>query len=221
MNFELRRGAAADCEFLGLAIRDAERAHTSRGLWDILIADEELIPQVLAKCCLLEDSIYYYDRFSIVWDLEKNKPIASACGYCYPNLGVGKTLKLIMKILKDEWSWTEEQVDAAFERLSALDGSFPTNIDWDNGSTWMIEAVFTDREYRRQGLGKMVVSAARSDPRSKDLNCQRCWITCSVGNDAAFNLYQSLGFSLIGDGSTIQSSAELKFHVLESFYSEI
>jgi ribosomal protein S18 acetylase RimI-like enzyme len=212
---EVRRGTETDCNFLASAIRDAERAHTTRGLWDILIDDPELVLPVLARCCQLQDSIYFYERFYLVWDLTNNKPVASACGYCYPELGVGKTLDLIMKLLKDEWSWTDEQAEAALKRLSNLENSFPTNIDWENGPTWMIEAVYTDSEYRRQGLGRLVVSAARSASQMKENNCQRCWITCSVGNDAAFRLYESLGFVLIGDGRTIQSDAELKFHVLE------
>jgi GNAT superfamily N-acetyltransferase len=213
--FEIRSGTVTDCEFLGVAIRDAERAHTNRGLWDILIENNEIISAVLGKSCLYAGSVYFYPRFLIVWDLENNKPVASACGYCHPEFGIGQTIPIILNILKKDYHWTDEDATRALGRLSVLDGSFPTNVDWDNGNTWMVEAVYTDPEYRRQGLGRLIVQAARSEEEARNHNCHRCWITCSLGNEAALQLYQSIGFQLVGDATTLSSNSELKFHVLE------
>jgi GNAT superfamily N-acetyltransferase len=217
--FEIRSGTVEDCQFLGVAIRDAERAHSNRGLWDILIENNEIISEVLSKSCLAPGSVYFYPRFLIVWDLENNKPVSSACRYCSPELGIGQTIPIILEILKRDYQWTDEEITKALDRLSILDGSFPTNVNWDDGNTWMIEAVYTNPEYRRQGLGKLIVQAAISEDEAKNHHCHRCWITCSLGNEAAYHLYQSVGFQLIGDAATIQSNSELKFHVLEIVFA--
>lgn len=218
---EIRQGTAQDSVFLGQAIRDAERAHSSGGLWDLLIPDPALVAQVLSDVTFYPESVYFYERFWIVWDIEKNIPIASACGYAYPECCMSKTIPIMTKILHDKYQWNDEDVEKALVRLSILDGSFPSNVDWDlHGPTWMVEAVYTDPNYRRRGLGKLIVTTARSKGSLLPHQCQRCWITCSLGNDAAYYLYLSIGYHLIGDANTVEGDGEFKFHVLEYLYDE-
>lgn len=241
--FVIKNGTVDDCNFLSYSIRDAERAHLKQGIWDIFIGQthqlqqteegkeekegeggegeeeqEDITIKLLYKCCLIDNCVYFYKRFSIVWDKELNKQVASACGYIYPDCSLSNLIPRMTNILCADFSWSSEEIDNALNRLNFLENALPPNVNWDDGQkTWIIEGVYTDPEYRRQGLGHMVVTAAR-DAGLQYPECSRCWITCSVGNQAAFRLYQQVGFNLIGDGETAPCEGEVRFHILEYKY---
>ncbi len=235
--FEISPATLDDIPFLGQAIRDAERANEKNGLWDLIMEESiketeiereierermsTLLQEILALSCHQPDSVYYYKRFLIIREKETKKPIATACGYHYPDYSISHTISIVLRILQENYSWNNQEIDKAYERLGVLEHSLPSSVDWESGSKkWIIEAVFTDSSYRGNGLGKAIVSAlCHACPNT--LECPRCWITCSVGNEVAFHVYQRVGFQLIGDGNSSDCVGDLRYHILEYLYSPL
>mmetsp|Transcript_9098 Transcript_9098/g.13695 ORF Transcript_9098/g.13695 Transcript_9098/m.13695 type:complete len:223 (-) Transcript_9098:304-972(-) len=205
---KVRNATVQDCDFIGLAIRDAERAHTGHGIWDVYVNGcqvDNIAAKALAHVAKYgEKSIYHYTRFFVV-ENEEGQPVASACGYPYPVCSFLETMAAMGEAMRHLADWTDSDVLLAKERLEFMADSFPQDLDW--GSRWMVEGVYTSPSYRGRGLGELALRAAVEAGREKDLNS--CWITCAVGNDGACRLYERVGFKVIGEGNSEQCMAVL------------
>jgi translation initiation factor 4G len=212
--FTVAKANESDCDFLGVAIRQAERGHTGRGMWDVFIEDsdiENIVALALTHACLHgEDSIHHYSRFFIARNSATMEPVASACGYIYPCVNDIPTIDAVGKAMIEIAGWDESKIKDAKEKLDFLWMSLPIGLDWSTNGRWMIEGVYTDPSYRGKGLGEKILRAAveagreagREAREAGHAGCDSCWITCAVGNDGACKLYERVGFTVLGEGNS-------------------
>lgn len=221
MSVTVERAKESDCDFLGFAVLQAERAHTGRGVWDEYFGSCDSAVKYLSLACRssdIEGNIYHYSRFFVVRDSVTGKPLASACGYSSSECGFISTATIVGKGLVNDSIWTEDEAEAATNRLLFTGDCFPPNLSWD-GCRWMIEGVYTDSQFRGKGYGELVLRAAIEAGRENGQN--NCWITCAVGNSSAHRLYDRIGFTLLGAGYNEECIAKLStpgFEVLNFAY---
>jgi GNAT superfamily N-acetyltransferase len=197
--FIVDKAALKDSAFLGIAARNAERAHTGRGLWDVLGGDTFDIASVLEHACLNDaKSHLHISRFFVVRDTSAADVVACGCGYIYPDCSIEKSKPGINTALATLYGHTERNISEAWERLSFLDACFP---DFEYDGSWMVEAVYTSPDHRGKGLATLVVQAVLDEGRINS-GCRKALITCAIGNEAAKRVYERLGFEVVGKGES-------------------
>jgi GNAT superfamily N-acetyltransferase len=207
-------------EFLGVAIRDSERAHTGKGLWDIGLLDycNEERAEILGETCLnAVEAHFHVSRMFVAVDGTTNKPVAALCGFYYPEYRLGKTFDCISTTISEKYHSKFSSVEDAKKIWDPvnlfLDDSFPEEVDYDN--SWMIEAVYTSPRYRGQGLAsKLMLEVLK---KGKSLGYHKSLITCAVGNEKARSIYEKFGYQLVGTGNSeecMKSIGSPGFYVL-------
>eukprot|EP01039_Chlorochromonas_danica_P002600 gene2600-2843_t len=203
----LGKALLSDSIFLATAVRDAERAHTGVGLWDVLgdagsgsgsgsTVDMSL---VLEHVCVNDEaSHFHFSRFHVVRCALSNDIAAVACGYVYPICSMSNSKPGINLALKSIYNWSEEEVSQAWHRLQFLDDCFP---DFDYDDSWMLEAVYTAPSHRGKGFAAEVLRSLLAEGKASS-GCKKALITCAIGNDRAKRLYERVGFTVVGQGSS-------------------
>jgi GNAT superfamily N-acetyltransferase len=200
-------------EFLGIAIRDAERSHTGKSLWDLALKSfsEAERANVLAETCLNDPKSHFHvSRMFVARDTATNKPVASVCGHFFPEFRLGKTLDCISQVILEKFPTkfnSIEEVKLLWEAASFLKKSFPAEVDFCD--SWMIDVVYTLPEYRGQGLASRLLGEVIQ--KGKLLEHKWSMITCAVGNDKALNVYKKCGFRLLGTGDSVDCMSSVGF----------
>jgi len=225
-DYVLDRAQVDDVPFLSICVRDAERAHTGRGIWDTLVPPRpipfDITTTLAAVCANDEKSHFHYRKFTVVRERETGKPVAAACGFVYPTNSLSMTLEgLRDAFVKDGIYSNKEEGDLYLKKLNEfLDGSFPSDIDYDN--SWLVEAVYTSPEVRGKKLASQLVNRLFEEGRSLGTAvAKRCLISCAVGNTAAYKLYASLGFYDLGKGENqgcLNAIGSPGFHMFSKDY---
>jgi RimJ/RimL family protein N-acetyltransferase len=192
-------------EFLGVSIRDSERAHTGKGLWDIgleAFSEKEKV-DILGETCLNAfEAHFHVSRMSVAVDGTTSKPVAALCGFYYPEYKLGKTFDCISTTIYEKYPSRFSSFEDARKIWDAvnlfLDDSFPEDVDY--GNSWMIEAVYTSPEYRGQGLASKLMTEVLK--KGKTLGYHKSLITCAVGNEKARKIYEKCGYKLVGTGNS-------------------
>jgi ribosomal protein S18 acetylase RimI-like enzyme len=229
--FVFRRANLSDSVFLSIGAREAERCHVGIGLYDAVLAktaeqiscDNRNVEDPVSKYiehAVREDSAahVYYENYIVAEDGRSGDLAGCTCSFPYPEFGLSKSIPAFERGLKTTSSYTDEEADAAFERLSFLDSSFP-DVEFNN--TWMVESVYVHPNYRKMGLGEELVKHSMEDIRKRYEGGEnrRYLITCAVGNDTAKRLYERLGFHAVGQGSSEECMKAINctgFHVLST-----
>lgn len=210
--YVLSRATIEDVPFLAVCIRDAERAHTGRGIWDTLIPptcppDFDIKNTLALVCSTYERSHFHVSRFMCIRERESGRPVAAACGFVYPQNSLSMTLEGLSDALFKEGIYKDkEEADLYLNNLNSfLEGSFPDDIDYDN--SWLIEAVYTSPEVRGKKLASKLVNALYEDGKTTSFGApphvvRKCLISCAVGNTAAYRCYAGLGFVDLGKAET-------------------
>lgn len=204
-----------DLIFLGKAVLLAERAHTGTGIWDVLFKevcknDEEII-SVLKNAAKSDSCHFYFERFFVA-RLDSN-PVASACGFYYPNCSLSKSKFAICDELLRQRKVLEESKFVCWENLNFLDDAFP---DCDYENSWMVEAVFVEPSCRGKRLAKQLIEHVLAE--GSKLGHHKALITCAVGNEYALRVYVELGFEMLATGCSDECQSKLGssgFHVLQ------
>lgn len=208
----IEKAALKDSAFLGLAVRNAERAHTGKGLWDVFAGDSCDIAPILEHAIVNDvNSQFHISRFWVVRDSTTGDCTACACGFIYPDCSIENSKPGISTAMSALCSCSESDISAAWDRLKFLDDCFP---DFEYSGSWMIEAVFTAPDQRRKGLAVQVIKAVLNEGRIRS-GCRKAIITCAIGNDAALRVYERLGFAVVGKG---ESDAALRALGSSGFY---
>jgi len=209
----VERAKISDSLFLGQACRDAERAHTGTGIWDVLGGSNNVDMVAALEHVVLHDtaSHVHISRFFVVRDTSTGLPVASACGFLYPNCSISNSKPGLNNALKLQNGWSDEDVESAWVRLKFLDECFP---DFEYNYSWMVEAVYTSPEHRGKGLALKVINAVLEEGRKlsaadKAASCNKSLITCALGNEAAKKVYEKLGYQVVGQGSCGECQAAL------------
>lgn len=208
--------------FLGRAIRDAERAHTGKGIWDIALmgCNDDEVQDVLGEASVSDPASHFHlSRMSIVVHKPTGTPVASAGGFHFPtcrvrNSQAGITAALL-KLHPEKCSLPAAEAHRIWDRISFLDDSFP---DYDYDDTWMIDAVYTDPNHRGKGLAEAVVSHVLT--KGKEEGYKRSLITCGVGNEKARRVYERCGYKLVGQGESAEcfdAIGYVGFYLLEKY----
>jgi GNAT superfamily N-acetyltransferase len=215
-SIQIQPAVVSDIPFLAKCVVLAERAHTGKGIWDVLCPEYDVILKAFQHT--LEhnpESHVHYSRFFVARDMETGEPVAAACGFPYPECGLGSTRPGLLAALKSAGyiNTVEEGETIWTERFAFLDESFPANVDY-NG-TWMVEAVFTDPAYRGKGLALKIIQQVLAVGSKAGIS--RALISCAVGNNAALSVYQRMGFTLAGEGNSsdcLQKLGSSGFYIL-------
>jgi ribosomal protein S18 acetylase RimI-like enzyme len=187
----IRRGNAADAQFLAWVMLSASRAHLSRGVWDLILgtdqgANEAASLDYLRRLALAEPrSLYHYESFLIA-ELD-NVPCAALCAFEPRDAWflVGDAMANVQRDLQ----WTEEQAAASYRRVGPIWAScMPPDI----GADFVIENVASLPEFRRRGLVHALIEEALQDAGRR--GCKLAQISLYIGNDAARLTYEKSGF---------------------------
>jgi GNAT superfamily N-acetyltransferase len=204
--------------FFGLAIRDAERAHTGVGLWDCAFKDfdDQARKDILAETCWNEPSTNFYkEKMTIVREKTSNRPVAAACGFCYPDYSLTKSKPAMSRsIMKLFPQFSEEESIKVWKNLDFLDDCFP---DYDYDNSWMVECVYTDPNHRGKGIATKLVSHILE--KGKSLGYNKALITCAIGNEGARHVYEKCGFYVVGQGENSEAMEKIGspgFYLLRS-----
>ena len=228
--YTVRFGSVLDVPFLGTGIRESERDLHGIGIWDIYCGIPEGDPSsddVLQRALshVAEHSpdtcAYNYKRFAIATttsadDAGQEVQASCGCGFIYPESSLLGTMSLLGCAMSDLYGWTPLQVADAASRLSFVEKSYASDVDFDG--RFMIEGVYTHPEHRRRGLARIVVQ--RLIDRGRELGCGECLISCSVGNVPAKSLYESMGFKQVGS-LVHNEECMAKLHCAGFFYLRI
>ena len=207
MEICIEKAQLKDSHLLGIAIRDAERGHTGKGIWDVLISSDQMdIALILEHACINDaNSFFHISRFLVAREKSTGELLATACGFIYPNCSIEKNKFGISKAISTLYGLNEEEIDLAWKRLNFLDECFP-DVDYNN--SWMVEAVYTMPSHRGKGLAAKVIEAVLEEGRTHT-DCKKALITCAIGNNAALHLYLRLGFEIVGQGESRKAVEEL------------
>ena len=207
-------------EFMGRAIRDSERAHTGRGIWDVVLNEcsNEEVAEILGEAAISDPAAHFHlSRTTLIVEKSSNTPVASASSFHYPTCGVKNSQPAItdawIRLYPDKFPYPVEEKMKVWDRIDFLNDSFP---DWEYGNTWMIDTVYTDPLHRGKGLAEAIVTYSLS--KGKAAGHTRSLITCSVGNEKARRVYERCGYRLIGQGNNAACEAAVGFpgfYVLE------
>lgn len=230
----LVEASPGDCDFIARATIEAERAHTGRGIWDCLMpydvdGRDEILKAAFSEASKSDPNCHFsYSRFL----LAKASPpaestnnsnnnsifVGGACAFRYPDYGVSRSKDGILQALVNKGAQPSiEAAQRGWQEMAFFEEACPAEVEYDN--SWMIEAVFTDENYRRRGISSSLIDALYE--RGRGTGCSRAMIVCSVGNAPGLRLYHSKGFSLIGTGQSDDCLRKLGYsgyHVLVKNY---
>jgi ribosomal protein S18 acetylase RimI-like enzyme len=189
MDVRIRRGRAADAEFLAWAMLAASRAHMTRGLWDLIInSDEAGCLDYLKRLALAEPRSLYHCESFLVAEAD-GAPAAALSGFILQDAWAiaGQAMSNVQRDL----GWSEEQAAASYQRV----GPIWTNcLAPDAGADLAIESVATRPEYRRHGLVCALIDEVLSTARAQ--GCRLAQIVTYIGNQAAIGAYEKSGFDI-------------------------
>jgi GNAT superfamily N-acetyltransferase len=232
-DYRVRQATSNDVDFLALAIRDSERAHTGVGIWDVAIGDDvsnesRSLFAVLRHACLNDiQSHFHYSHFLVITvsgavdDEEGAENIVGAgCCYRYPDFCVPKSypgMSLATRLCRPEVS-VEESVRMWDKIDIFLDNVFPS-YDYDN--TWMLESIYIAEGHRQSGLGVKLIQTLFEQGRHCPHKPKECLTVCAIGNYAAYRAYERAGFTCVGDGRDEKAEVALGypgFHLFRKQY---
>lgn len=207
--------------FLGDAIRDSERAHTGKGIWDVFLEDDadpsKSLSSVLAYACKHDvQSHFNYTHFIVAEAAEREGPIAAGCGFIYPDFSVSRSFPGMANAAGRLRGISLEECSEMWKRISYLDDAFP---DYDYDQTWMLESIYVSPSYRKKGLAVELIQQLYELGRPH--NVRECLVVCGVGNIAAYRLYEKAGFECIGKGESAAAQEAMGypgFHLFRRRY---
>lgn len=187
--------------YLGYAIRDSERAHTGKGIWDVFLEDDEdpskSLSSVLAYACKHDAQCHFHYSHFLVAEVEGEGPIAAGCGFVYPDFSVARSYPGMAHAARQLRDTSREECDEMWKRISYLDDTFP---DYDYNQTWMLESIFVSPSYRKQGVAVELIQQLYELGRQHHV--RECLVVCGIGNIAAYRTYEKAGFKCIGKGES-------------------
>jgi GNAT superfamily N-acetyltransferase len=187
--------------YLGDAIRDSERAHTGKGIWDVFLGDDadpsKSLSSVLAYACKNDAQTHFHYTHFIVAEAEGEGPIAAGCGFIYPDFSVSRSYPGMANAAGQLRGTSPEECSEMWKRISYLDDAFP---DYDYDHTWMLESIFVSPSYRKKGLAVELIEQLFELGRPQHV--RECLVVCGIGNIAAYRLYEKAGFECIGKGES-------------------
>jgi ribosomal protein S18 acetylase RimI-like enzyme len=182
-----RRGRFEDAELLAWVMLAASRAHSGRGVWDLMIgASEAGCLEYLRRLAVTEPrSLCHYESF-LVAEVDGH-PGAALCGF---ELGVGGWAAVAEATAKvqGDLGWTDADLAASQKRAAPVWGCFLPDV----GADWGIENVATLPEFRRRGLAGALLNEALREGRER--RCRLAQIATFIGNEAAQSVYRRSGF---------------------------
>lgn len=220
-SFHFRQAVESDVKkLLGQAIRDSERAHTGKGIWDIAIGEDndpnKSLEAVLGHACLNDkESHIYYPHFLVAVAEEQQQQhdasferkdgveanivdeevVAAGCGFVYPNYATRKSftgMSLATRVLRGV---SEEESIKVWDKVHFLELMFP---DYDYDNTWMLDAIFVSGTHRKYGIALQLINRLYDAGRSS--GAKECLLVSAIGNVAAYRLYVKAGFECLGEG---------------------
>jgi ribosomal protein S18 acetylase RimI-like enzyme len=189
MDVRIRRGGDNDAEFLAWAMLAASRAHLARGLWDIIIANDEAgcLDYLRRLARASPRSLYHCENFRVA-EVD-GAPAAALCGFSLQDAWAiaGQAMSNVQRDL----GWTEEQTAASYGRVGPL---WANCLPPDAGADFAIESVAARPEYRRRGLVRALIGEVIETARAR--GCRRAQIVTYIGNQAAIAAYEKSGFQI-------------------------
>lgn len=208
---------------LGQTIRDSERAHTGRGIWDVAIGEDEdpnkSLACVLEEACLHPDCHFHYSHFLIaeIDGVDGGKEsVAAGCGFVYPTFSVNKSYPAMSSAAQRVRGMSAEESVQMWDKITFLSDIFP---DYDYDNTWMIECIFVVEKHRKLGVAVQLIDALFD--MGRDQQVKECLVVCAIGNKAAYRLYEKAGFECMGEGRSAVAEEALGspgFHLFRKSY---
>lgn len=185
----IRRGTAADAEFLAWVMLTASRAHLERGPWDLIVgADESGCLEYLKRLALADPRSMCHCESFFVAEVER-RAVAALCGF-RPGEEAWVAVGQAMAVVQRDLGWTEADVARSHERMAPVGACFPP----DAGADWCIDFVATRPEYRRQGLVDALLREAMQYGVKQGAKLAQ--ILIFIGNDKAQAAYEKAGFTV-------------------------
>jgi ribosomal protein S18 acetylase RimI-like enzyme len=189
---KIRAATRDDADFLAQAMLLASRGHLGRGSWDLILdSDEASRLEYLRQLAVAEPLSPCHYQNHLLAEIDGH-PSATLSGFDMRNSGWAALGQAMSNVQKD-LGWTEADLAALRQRLVPAWSCFLPEI----GADWGIENVATLPEYRRRGLASMLMNAIIRE--GADRKYKLAQITIMIGNDAAQEAYEKLGFRVFDE----------------------
>jgi ribosomal protein S18 acetylase RimI-like enzyme len=192
MQVEIRDAVREDAEFIAWVMLTAFRSHLERGLWDLVVGDDE--KEVLRFLeHLATTSRPHWSHYSafLIAEVDGEKAAALA-GYFDRELGM-HALSEVMPEVNRAVGRSEADVRAGVERAGSI-----SLVGSEHGpNAWVVENVATRPEFRRRGLVDRLLCEMLERGRRRDATSAEIGVL--IGNDSAQRAYQKNGFKLLGE----------------------
>ena len=178
--------------FVAWVVMEANRSHLPKGMWDLLLGDDEAeVLRYLEK--LADTDVMHWGHYSLFLVAEvEGVPAAGLCGFLENELGPGSSIRAAAAA-NQKFGRTAEEIAAGWERARSI-----TNLDLKHEpGAWVIENVATRPEFRRRGLVERLVHEMME--RGRQRGAKTADIGVFIGNEKAQRAYEKLGFAVVDE----------------------
>jgi ribosomal protein S18 acetylase RimI-like enzyme len=192
VTISIRPARPEDAEFVAWIMFAAGRSHLPWGFWDqyVMGTEDECLEFLKHVALASKPHPFHYSTFTLAE--EGGRVLAGLGGYDPVTLGIDKYLELLPGIFLSA-GWPEERQIAVFERIE----SFLTCLSDDAPGAWIVESVAAIPEARRRGITTMLLQHTLGQARERGYPLAQ--ITVIIGNTAAQNAYEKVGFRTAGE----------------------
>ena len=179
--------------FVAWVVMEANRSHLPKGMWDLLLGDDEA--EVLRYLEQLADTdVMHWGHYSLFLVAEvEGAPAAGLCGF-FENELSGETVIAGAAEVNERAGRTAEEIAAGWERAKSIMAL--TALQHKPGA-WVVEHVATRPEFRRRGLVQQLVAAMLA--RGRERGAKTADIGVLLGNDPAQRAYEKCGFEVVDE----------------------
>jgi ribosomal protein S18 acetylase RimI-like enzyme len=196
MSISVRRARREDDDFLAWAMLAASRAHLKRGIWDLIICEDErggdrVCLNYLRRLATAEPrSLYHYENFLVA---EVDGKPAAALGGSDMRAETWTVVAEAMSAVQRTLGWTDADCEASRQRVAPIWSCFLE----DAGADWGIENIATKPEWRGRGVAAALIGEILREGVHRGRKLAQ--ITTYIGNDAAQSVYEKSGFRFSGE----------------------
>jgi ribosomal protein S18 acetylase RimI-like enzyme len=184
----LRPAATDDADFVGWIMLTAGRSHVSKGGWELLVEGEERCSEFLRGLALTPTRSYCHHTAFTLAEVD-GVPAAGMCGYDAERSGMESLVEAVREVF-DEMDLSRAEREAGASRMAPFLSCAPVEPT----GVWIVESVAARPEYRRQGLVRRLLEHKLEQGRQAGYRSAQ--ISLLIGNTAAQNAYESVGFRI-------------------------
>ncbi|NNL66355.1 MAG: GNAT family N-acetyltransferase [Myxococcales bacterium] len=201
MPVRIRRADEADIPFLAGVVVAAARSHVSRGLFDLLVPDDDAARRAFAEALLrARPSWCHWQNFHVAE--VAGERAAALSGYPVGDVDLAPPEQVLPEVARGQ-GFSDDELAAAFLRV----GPFASCFLEDDPEAWAVEWVATDPRFRGHGLCGTLLERVLGEGRARGHATSQLLIL--IGNTPAQRVYEKHGFRIVDEKRTTEFEAAI------------